>query len=239
MLAKSAVPKPIRRRSHGLRTRAEIVAAAERHFAERGFEAARLEDVAADVGIRRAAIFYHFGDKQELYAAVLDQVFGDWTSALPEGGPVAARLEASLVGWIDYVARRPTVARLILREAATAQPGVVTQFVRSGSAPVEWFRAMIEEGVAAGELRPIVDPHRFMSLMGGITVFHFAAMPWLTLRDGVHPWSRKELDKHKREVLLLARTMLGIESPTAAAADRRPGHADERHDPRERRRSRL
>jgi TetR/AcrR family transcriptional regulator len=219
MQPRSAAPRPIRHRSDGLQTRAEIVAAAERLFAERGFEAARLEDIATEVGIRRAAIFYHFGDKQELYAAVLDAVFADWTAALPTDGSPAERLEASLIGWIDYVARRPTVARLILREAATAQPGVVSQFVRSGSAPVEWFRAVIEEGVASGALKPIIEPHRFMSLMGGITVFHFAALPWLTLDAGVHPWSRSEMEKHKREILLVARTMLGIESPPPTRTD--------------------
>ena len=135
MPPQAAAPRPVRRRSNGLQTRAEIVAAAERHFAERGFEATRLEDIAAEVGIRRAAIFYHFGDKQELYAAVLDEVFGDWTAALPTGGSAAERLEASLTGWIDYVAQRPSVARLILREAASAQPGVVSTFVRAGQRP--------------------------------------------------------------------------------------------------------
>jgi hypothetical protein len=116
------------------------------------------------------------------------------------------------MGWIDYVARRPTVARLILREAATAQPGVVSEFARSGSASVEWFRAVIEEGVASGELKPIIEPYRFMSLMGGITVFHFAAMPWLSLGSPLDPWSATEIAKQKQEILLIARTMLGIES---------------------------
>jgi TetR/AcrR family transcriptional regulator len=188
------------------------VAAAERQFAERGFEATRLEDIANEVGIRRAAIFYYFSDKQELYAAVLDAVFGDWTAALPTGGSPAERLEASLIGWIDYVVQRPTVARLILREAATAQPGVVSQFVRSGSAPAEWFRVVIDEGVASGDLKPIIEPYRFMSLMGGVTVFHFAAMPWLAIGARLHPWSHNELEKHKGEILLVARTMLGIKS---------------------------
>lgn len=216
MLRRSAVLKPIRRRIKGPRTRAEIVTAAEAHFARRGFEAARLEDIATEVGIRRAAIFYHFGDKQELYAAVLDQVFGDWTAALPTGGSPAARLEASLIGWIDYVTRRPNVARLILREAANAQPHLVSQFVRSGSAPAKWFGAVIDEGVAAGELKPIIEPYRFMSLMGAVTVFHFAAMPWLTVGGPIDPWSSSEIEKHKREILLVARIMLGIESPTPA-----------------------
>lgn len=213
MLPRSTEPKPVRRRDKGTRTRAEIVAAAERHFATRGFEATRLEDIATEVGIRRAAIFYYFGDKQELYAAVLDEVFGDWTAALPTGGSAVERLEASLIGWIDYVTRRPSVARLILREAANARPGMVSQFVRSGSAPVKWFGAVIGEGVASGELKPIIEPHRFMSLMGAVTVFHLAAMPWLALGTAIDPWSQSEIEKHKREILLVARTLLGIEPP--------------------------
>jgi len=210
MSSRAAATRPVRPRRSGLRTRARIVAAAEQHFAVRGFEATRLDDIAADVGIRRAAIFYHFGDKQELYTAVLDEVFGAWTAALPKTGSPAERVEASLTGWIDYVAQRPTVARLILREAANFQPGLVSPFVRAGSGPVEWFRATIEEGVATGEFDPIVEPHRFMSLMGGVTVFHFAAMPWLTLDTPIDPWSRAELEKNKREILLVARGMLGI-----------------------------
>lgn len=218
--------RPVRRRRSGLRTRAEIVAAAERQFAERGFEATRLDDIADEVGIRRAAIFYHFGDKQELYAAVLDAVFGDWTAALPSGGSAAERLEASLLGWIDYVAERPSVARLILREAANSKPGVVSTFVRAGTAPTEWFRAVIEEGMASGELNPLIEPHRFMSLMGAITVFHFAAMPWLTLDAPFDPWGPSELEKHKREILLVARGMLGIE--TLRTGEARPAEARER-----------
>ena len=210
MPSRSAAPISIGRRDRGLQTCAEIVAAAERHFAERGFEATRLDDIAADVGIRRAAIFYHFGSKQELYAAVLTRVFGDWTAALPSAGGPVERLTDALTGWIDYVAERPTVARLILREAANSRPGVVSAFVRAGSAPVEWFRALIDEGVASGELKPMIEPHRFTSLMGAITVFHFAAMPWLTLDKPFDPWSRVELEKHKQEVLLVARSMLGI-----------------------------
>lgn len=204
--------KPVRPRSSGLRTRAEIVAAAERHFAERGFEAARLDDVAEDVGIRRAAIFYHFGDKQELYAAVLEDLFSNLEGVLPKGGSATERLEASLTDWIDFMARRPTVARLMLREAANAQPGKTTPLMLAGKAVGDWFRAVITEGIESGELQPRIEPYRFTSLMGAITIFHFAAMPWLTLDQPIDPWGRAELEKHKQEILLVARGMLGIDA---------------------------
>jgi TetR/AcrR family transcriptional regulator len=213
----AAAPRPVRRRSNGVRTRAEIVAAAERHFAESGFEATRLDDIADDVGIRRAAIFYHFGDKQVLYAAVLDEVFRDLAVDLPTGGSAVERLEASLAAWIDFVAQRPNVARLILREAANARPGEATAFTLAGKATGDWFRALIDEGIASGEFRPRIEPHRFMSLIGSVAFFHFAAMAWLTVDEPIDPWSRAELEKHKHELRLVARTLLGIDPRGAGA----------------------
>jgi TetR/AcrR family transcriptional regulator len=215
-------PQPIdppRRRPHGEATRAAILAAAERHFAERGFEAARLEDIASDVGIRRSAIFYHFSDKQELYAAVLrDALEAFGPPPLPAKGSVAQRLEAAMRGWIDFVAQRPTIARLILREAASALPGVSSPLVRAGKHLVDWFRGLIDEGIASGELKPVTDPHRFISLMGATTVFHFAAMPTLTPDVPFDPSSAAELERHKREMLRVARRMLGIEARPALRA---------------------
>lgn len=69
------------------RTRATIVLAAERCFSERGFDRTRLEDVAAQVGIRHARIVYDFLDEQELY----DSVLGDRCPRLYEAlrGPLA------------------------------------------------------------------------------------------------------------------------------------------------------
>jgi len=203
---------PVRRRSNGVRTRAEIIAAAERHFAERGFQGTRLGDVAADVGIRRPSISYHFASKQELYLAVLETVFAEWAGALPSSGTAAQRLEGAMTGWIDFVAQRPTAARLILRESVNAQPEKFAAVLRSGGAVVEWFEALIEEGVATGEFHPKIESQRFLSLMGAITVVHFAAIPWLSLRAPVDPSDREELDKHKQEILLVARTLLGYEA---------------------------
>jgi TetR/AcrR family transcriptional regulator len=213
---------PARRRSNGIRTRAEIIAAAERHFATVGFRDTCLGDIAADVGIRRTSISYHFASKLDLYTAVLETVFAGWTESLPSGGTAAHRLEAAMTGWIDFVAQRPSAARLILRESVNTQPGKIATFLRLRGAPVEWFETLIAEGVAAGEFHPKIESQRFLSLMGAITVAHFAAIPWLSRRVPVDPWDREELEKHKHEILLVARTMLGYEPETLAT---RPGRA--------------
>ncbi len=215
MDSNSDTTSPVRRRSNGIRTRAEIIAAAERHFAERGFQDTRLGDIATDVGIRRASLSYHFSDKHDLYSVVLATVFADWSGDLPSVGSAVERLEAAMAGWIDFVAERPSAARLLLREFANAEPEKVAAFLSAGSAEVDWFEALIEEGVATGQLRPRVEPARFMSLMASISVVHFAAIPWLSLRVPADARDRDEIEKQKHEILLVARSLLGYEPGTA------------------------
>ena len=89
--------------SHGSRaekTRAAVLDAAEDLFAERGFDATRLEDIAERVGIRRASIVYYFKDKRELYDAVLASVFGGLRdrirAALASQAPLPERIEAAV-----------------------------------------------------------------------------------------------------------------------------------------------
>src|SRR6202050_149280 len=57
--------QPARHRSEGKRAR--IVDAAMRHFAEQGYDAARVGDLAAMLGIAKGSIFQHFGSKDGLF----------------------------------------------------------------------------------------------------------------------------------------------------------------------------
>src|SRR6202165_2908647 len=54
-------------------TRRKLLAAADRIFARDGFEAARLEDIAAGAGYTRGAFYAHFGGKEEIFFALLEQ----------------------------------------------------------------------------------------------------------------------------------------------------------------------
>ena len=56
---------PLRPRSEG--KRAKIIDAAMRHFAEQGYQAARVADIAAGLGIAKGSIFQHFGSKDGLF----------------------------------------------------------------------------------------------------------------------------------------------------------------------------
>src|SRR5438874_171360 len=64
------LPQPRWRRRKDARP-AEIVAAALEVFAEKGFAAARLDEIAARAGVSKGALYLYFATKQDLFAAVV------------------------------------------------------------------------------------------------------------------------------------------------------------------------
>jgi TetR/AcrR family transcriptional regulator len=202
------------------RTRASILAHAQRLFAERGFTDTRLEDVADAVGLKRPALFYHFKDKQALYDAVIEDLFGDlWDrteSILTRSGPIPERLEEAISAWVDGVAARPAIARLILRNAADAQPHT-SSAPPDGNRMLTLGRGLLEEGRRNGELKPIHDDffHVWSSIVGS-TVFFVAAMPSLMPDEEFDPLDPIQIEGHKLDVLRTARQLLGIPTENAS-----------------------
>ena len=54
--------------------RAKLIAAGRKAFAEKGYSAASMDDLTADAGLTRGALYHNFGDKRGLLAAVVDQI---------------------------------------------------------------------------------------------------------------------------------------------------------------------
>lgn len=197
------------------RTRAAILHAAEGLFAERGFASSRLEDVAERVGIRRASIFYYFPDKPALYDAVLANALGDLlartSAALRAHRRLSARIEAAVVAWVETLGARPTLARLLLREAADGTPESPPALLRHTQPFVELAQRVVQESVGDPLLiAPAIDPIHLASTIVGATVFFVAAMPTLAPGRGFNPIDARELASHKSEVLRITRRLLGI-----------------------------
>jgi len=207
------------------RTRAAILAAAEQQFAKRGFVATRLEDVAAAVDLKRAALFYHFRDKQSLYDAVLADAFGSLVARLeeafsaPESVPV--RIERALEAWVDTVVARPTLARLILRHAAEADEHPTQGMMPSADRFLSLAWSLFEQGRKSGELKPVHDdPFHAASTVIGATVFYVAAMAPLVPNANFQPLTPEKVAAHKRDTLRTVRLLLGIAE--AAPARKKP-----------------
>jgi TetR/AcrR family transcriptional regulator len=220
------IDEPRRGRPSGARaerTRATILEAAEQVFAEKGFAAARLEDVAAQVGIRRASIIYYFSDKRDLYDTVLAGIFEDlldrYQAVLGASVSLRQRIEAVVDAWVGYVGERPTVARLLLWEAADGSRERTAVAAGRGSAVIATLVGAIQEGQRQGLFHPI-DPIHFIVAIVGATVFFVTATPRLVPEWPFDPLSPEQLAAHRTELLGISRRLLG----TAGAPEPARGH---------------
>ena len=93
-------------------TRSRILDAAERVFSERGVSRTSLEDVAHAAAVTRGAIYWHFKDKRDLFAAMVDRV------TLPMEAMVAASSDESIA---DPIASLRASAVSALKRTATDQ----------------------------------------------------------------------------------------------------------------------
>lgn len=205
------------------RSRSAILAAAENLFARRGYAVARLEDVAEAVGLTRAALFYHFRDKQTLYEAVLDDAFGSLVARLDEAlsspTPIVQRIERAVEAWVDAIVARPTLARLLLRHVADAEEHPTQSLYSASDRFIRTAWSLFEEGRASGELKPLHDdPFHAASAVIGTTVFYVSAMASLIPPGVFDPLGPQQVAVHKRDAVRAVRRLLGITARRRAAS---------------------
>src|SRR5919204_230369 len=88
------------------RTEAAILDAAERHFLERGFQAAKVDEIAEEADVAVGSVYNHFASKEGLYRAALDRaldLFETYMEGEPERGTPALEQLLEVAG---RVARR-------------------------------------------------------------------------------------------------------------------------------------
>ena len=97
---------------------ARIEAAATRLFAERGFAATTVDDIAREAGLAKPMLYRHFESKQELCVALLERSRDELIAApLAHLGTAAedrrSRVAAMLDAWLAHIEAHPTAVRLL------------------------------------------------------------------------------------------------------------------------------
>jgi TetR/AcrR family transcriptional regulator len=192
-------------RTRGKETQRAILRAAERVFAERGYAGARMDDVAKEVGIKRASMVYYFRDKRTLYRELLQDLFeglfGQYQAVLEGPGTVAERILGCIDVWARHVQERPGMVRIFMWEFALAHyasaPPLAAEF-----APIA---AMLGQAIQAGQTEGVfreLEPMRLFMEIGGATAFLTLGMPVLAGDSPLAPDDlRSELRSLTRRLL--------------------------------------
>jgi AcrR family transcriptional regulator len=101
-------------------TRAALVAAARRLFAERGYAGVGTEEIVRTAGVTRGALYHHFAGKEELFEAVYEEIEGELVQEIA-GGAMTARdpveaLRGGAKAWLD-ACEDPAVQQIALLDA--------------------------------------------------------------------------------------------------------------------------
>nr|WP_199814032.1 TetR/AcrR family transcriptional regulator [Streptomyces sp. NRRL F-5135] len=111
-------------RMTGAERREQLLDIGRKVFAEKGFEATSVEEIASKAGVSKPVVYEHFGGKEGLYAVVVDremrQLLDMVTSALTAGHP-RELLEQAAFALLDYIERYTDGFRILVRDSPVAQ----------------------------------------------------------------------------------------------------------------------
>ena len=201
--------------------RQEILNAATRRFAERGFDGTSLSALASDVGMRKASLLYHFSSKDDLREAVLDELLQHWQLVLPDLLTAVTSGEGRFVGLtealVEFFAADADRARLVLRELIDRPEAMRLRLATSVRPWITMIADYIRKGQKAGEIHESVDPEAYLIGLVATVLTTFAASPVLSamMADGA---TQPLLDRQRREILRLARASLFAHTEPAVIA---------------------
>jgi TetR/AcrR family transcriptional regulator len=140
-------------------SRARILEGAGEEFAAAGFAGARIDRIARRTRLNVRMIYYHFGSKRGLYRAVLQDIYEQMSRILEELPPSAPNRTIEAFGrYFDLLIAHPRFADVLVRELLDGAKHLKALWKERP----ELFRqihlharALIEQGVAAGELRKL------------------------------------------------------------------------------------
>jgi AcrR family transcriptional regulator len=183
---------------HGEATRARIVAAAVKAFAEKGFEAASTRQIARSAGIEQGLLTYHFPSKDALWRAAADRVFGVLRASVGErvasleGVEPGDRGREAIRQYVRTMAAHPEFFRFIVDQGNRADVKtrwLVDTHVKPG------FEIMRKLGLLRAARTESAVPHAFFALLGAASLLFSVAQNCRRL-TGVDPRRSDAIEAH-------------------------------------------
>ncbi|TXC72764.1 TetR/AcrR family transcriptional regulator [Sphingomonas ginsenosidivorax] len=160
--------------------RVKLIGAARRAFAASGFAGASMDDLTAEVGLTRGALYHGFGDKKGLLAAVVAEVDSEMAERAQHAGSGAAtdweRLIAEGEAYIE-MALDPEVRRIVLLDGPAVLGDPATW--PSQNACLDVTKQAVTRLIADGIMQP-VDVDAASRLLSGAA---FNAALWVSASD--------------------------------------------------------
>jgi TetR/AcrR family transcriptional regulator len=189
-------------------SRAAILRAAAKEFAEHGIAGARTDAIAREARVNKALLYYYFKDKETLYGAVLDHAFSGLKATvfrvLDSDLPPREKIMTYVGTYFDFIASNQVYPKLMQREMMRAREGHsphIEKLVKNYFQPI-YARVgeLLRKGIADGEFRKI-DPAHFIPSMVAMIIFYFSSAPLMQKIVRFNPLAPERIAERRAAVL--------------------------------------
>jgi len=143
-------------------TRQNVIKAAGRLFAEKGYHGTSMRDLGRELGLLGSSLYAHVESKQDLLVEVVEEgarlFHASADAALAAGGSSSARLRQLIAGHVGVVLENPDVVRTYLNEARMLDAEHRSRVIAARDAYEQAFRQVIGAGISDASFRPDLDP---------------------------------------------------------------------------------
>lgn len=182
-----------------LNTEEQILEAARIVFIRKGFDGARMQEIADEAGMNKALLHYYYRSKDRLFEAVFNEAFGKFVPKLGyilnTEGSLKDKIEDFIDVYIDMLNANPYIPMFILHEINRDPQRVITLMKQTGIKP-EKFIQIIEREIKNRNIRR-VSPYHLLVNMLSLCIFPFAGRP--IIQGMLFNNNKKEFDKFLSE----------------------------------------
>jgi AcrR family transcriptional regulator len=160
--------------------RKQILATAKSMFIQQGYHGLAMRQISEALGVSKAALYYHFKDKEELFLAILTAYLDDMESLLDQILNGQASGQERIFEFVSAVLHQPAEQRAVIRLAsqemtnlsAAARKNFDQMYHRKF---ISKLTQIIQQGIENGEFRPLSAEVATWALMGILYPYFYPA----------------------------------------------------------------
>jgi TetR/AcrR family transcriptional regulator len=163
-------------------TEEKILVAAKKVFHRKGFEGARMQEIADEAGINKALLHYYFRNKENLFEAVFKEAFGEImfraTDVFLSDKPMMEKIQEFLVNYLDVLAENSYIPWFIINGIYERPEQIKAFFDQHQMNPpklMELLKEQIKE-----EFHTDINPLHFWLNILSLCIFPVVAKPLIT-----------------------------------------------------------
>ncbi len=158
-------------RASGQQAKKNIIQAAREFFSEYGYLGASMSDLAAKLNMTKAALYYHFAGKAEIFKTVLDDAFSELSQALTEAKreqTAEKKLEKLIKAYLQFGAREKNLTKALVLKLAPGDAKIMEHIVELRRQLLDLIQPVIEEVLTSKKIDKPLDSRTYTLLLTGM-----------------------------------------------------------------------